>query len=276
MRLRLSVVSVALSVIGVIMLAATPTVAAKPGKPHVTVAPQPGDSADFGQVVIGDTKTQTFIVTSDGTRKTPHLVVRLHDSSAFEITADECRKEKLPQGESCLVTVTYAPTTAQDDASSLVVTSRNKKIRASISLTGTGISFTPLAQLTLTPTTHDFGKTSGTFTFTAMNTGNVPLTVWSGMTTSSPFMGAVVQFSHADFSACIIAHDEAGTPLAVGASCTIDATFTQAPPTGSPECFDNGVSALFDWEYYAAGSPAIAGLVEGTATATGVICNPAP
>ena len=110
----------ALAVVGVwAMLPAVAEAAA--AKPHLSFAPQAGDSADYGQVFVGDdSKSQTFILTNDGGRATSRLTVSLNGSSAFSKTADTCSGRGLKPSVSCSVTVKYAPVAAGHDSTSVL------------------------------------------------------------------------------------------------------------------------------------------------------------
>jgi hypothetical protein len=104
----------------------------------------------------------------------------------------------------------------------------------------------PVFELTWSPITHAFGTTAGTQTFTLTNTGNQP--VWlEGFSSTAPDT-SILSFNLQQLGFCDAAHDTSypeATPLGVGESCTVDATFT-----GVEECGTGTYSAGASFSYF--------------------------
>jgi hypothetical protein len=262
MRGRVGVWLGVLSVVGMVMLVVVPIAGAARAKPHIAFVAQSGDSADYGEVVVGDSKSQTFILTNDGGRATSRLTASLSDSSTFTKTADTCSGKGLKPGVSCTVTVEYAPTVAQKDASSILAVNLNGNVRASIDLSGTGVN--PLYELTWSPTSHDFGTTGGTFSFTLTNTGNQPVAA-QGLQSSSggTSRGSGLGFDEDQFHACL-----PGFAMAVGASCTVDATFAPAACDVFPS-----LAASVTVDYFTDAAHTTTARAQATATGTLTPCG---
>jgi hypothetical protein len=66
----------------------------------------------FGDVTLGLTAFQTFVVTDAGTRQTGvlHDSISGPEAAEYAIAADTCDGHRLRGGESCAVTVVFIPT----------------------------------------------------------------------------------------------------------------------------------------------------------------------
>jgi hypothetical protein len=97
------------------------------------------DVYDFGTITAWETPSQTFTLTDTGRRSSGTLSVELTGSSAFTITADACTGSALGGGQSCDVSVRYAPTTpGQSDEATLTATGEHG-VSASLTLTGAAV-----------------------------------------------------------------------------------------------------------------------------------------
>jgi hypothetical protein len=139
--------------------------------PQLAVAPM---SQSYGSIVLNTNSIDaTFTVSNGGGGTTPALAVALMGANAnqFVIASDACTGNTLAGGGSCVVTVHFKPTTVGTKMASLQITAG--LLTTSSALDGTGIAN---AQLTLTPTTQDFGSVvqganSTDVQFTLTNTG---------------------------------------------------------------------------------------------------------
>jgi hypothetical protein len=120
----------------------------------------------------------------------------------------------LTAGQNCIFRVMFAPTATGSHAGTLSVTTTPGGT-STVTLTGTGIA--PV--LTLSPTSLTFNSPlnvkSAAQTVTVSNTGTAPLTIVS--------FNGLGSGQFAQTNNCPIG---AATPLAVGASCTVNVTFT--------------------------------------------------
>ena len=260
---RLAVVTV-LAVVGVWLM--VPGVAAAAlAKPHISFAPQAGDSANYGGVFVGDdSKSQTFILTNDGGRATSRLTVSLNGSSAYTKTADTCSGKGLKPGLSCSVTVKFAPTTPGTATTSLVAVNLNGNVRASIGLAGQGVPGVYVLQWS--PPVYDFGPTSTGVLFRAINLGNRPIWFTSGGQIPSPDPFLIV--NQGQYQQCLIAHQDGvpgATALAVGASCDIIVQHV-APPCPIPSF------VTWSYRYFTDGARTTTAIAQATALGSGLPC----
>src|SRR5216683_1036733 len=119
-------------------------------------------------------------------------------------------------GANCTIGVTFTPTASGTRTGTLSITDNASGSPQTVSLTGTGTAPTTTASLSVTSLTfasQTVGTTSAAQTVTLTNTGSATLTI-----TSISASG-----DYAETDTC-------GTSVAVGANCTISATFT---PTAS-------------------------------------------
>jgi hypothetical protein len=123
---------VAAGAVVVLVLGSAVGAAAKPGPPVLAFSPAP---FDYGQVAAGQAALHTFTLANTGGRGTGRLRVRLAGAAAFTITGDSCRR--LRPGNTCTVTVQFAPTSTGTVTATLIAASKHKKrARTTDALTG--------------------------------------------------------------------------------------------------------------------------------------------
>jgi HYDIN/CFA65/VesB-like, Ig-like domain/Bacterial lectin/Abnormal spindle-like microcephaly-assoc'd, ASPM-SPD-2-Hydin/PQQ-like domain len=145
------------------------------------IGTQPGLAASPSSLSFGDrptTTTATLNVQVTNTGTGPETISGSTVPSApFTATGLPAGGTVVPSGGSFMVSVSYAPTTAGSDSSSLTVTSTSGTL--TIPVTGTAV--TGQGHLTFSPPMLDFGNVavgrSGTASFDITNTGNVPVTI---------------------------------------------------------------------------------------------------
>jgi FtsP/CotA-like multicopper oxidase with cupredoxin domain len=121
----------------------------------------------------------------------------------------------LASGGSCRVTLRFVPTAVGTRTATVAIRTNDPGTpTANVNLTGTGIQ----AAVSLTPTSHNFGavtarSTSAPFAFTLTNSGTAPLTI------NRVSLGGADPNRFNQTNNC-------GNSLAIGASCTINVTFT--------------------------------------------------
>jgi hypothetical protein len=148
----------------------------------------------------------------------------------------------LGSGASCRVTLRFIPTTTGVLTATLAISTNDPGTPiANVALTGTGIQ----AAVSLTPTSHDFGavtakSTSAPFAFTLTNSGTAALSI------NNISIGGANGNRFNQTNNC-------GNTLAIGASCTINVTFT-------PQKAGTAYSATLQISDNAPGSPQAATL----------------
>ncbi|HET9168584.1 MAG TPA: choice-of-anchor D domain-containing protein [Actinospica sp.] len=152
---------------------------------------QPGLAAqpstlDWGTRAVGSTETLAVGVTNTGSTTETFSAVT-GPGTAFTASGLPNVGDTLAPGVSDTITATYAPTAAETDSSSIVLTSDQGSV--TIPLTATAIVADP--QVTISPTSFAFGNvpvgSSATQSFTVSNTGNVNLTVTKAAPPTAPF-----------------------------------------------------------------------------------------
>lgn len=180
-------------------------------------------SHDFGPVVAGTTSLPaTFQVQNLGSASTGTIEASLSGAHPGQFTilttATGCQGKTLAGGETCAIEVVFEPTGSGDRTATLDV-SASPGGAVSASLAGRGVS---PAQLSINPTSHDFGDVAVnqlvSFTFTVTNVGGVSTGVVDVTSPAQPFSVPAGQ----DFCS--------GSTLAPNASCGFDVVFapTQA------------------------------------------------
>jgi len=131
--------------IGGLALAAKPSGGGGGGgkaKPAITASPT---SLAFGEVNVGSAKALSLTVISSGTA---NLTISGISStgSAFAIESDGCSGITLAQSATCLIAVTFAPTTSDPFTGNIAIASNaSNAATLNVSLSGTGKSTTPAA-----------------------------------------------------------------------------------------------------------------------------------
>jgi hypothetical protein len=196
---------------GALVLAITPGLAeAKSSGPRLALAPQTSGTYDYGIVNVGNHADQVFTMTNAGDAASAALAVALSGSSTFSKIGDTCSAVSLGPGKKCTVVVRYTPTDGGANTATLTATSSKPAATASIKLSGTG----GVVDVEISPSTHDFGSTSGSQTFTATNAGNTASGTYTFSGPTDP------HFNIAGTNTC------AGSPLQAGASCSYTVDFT--------------------------------------------------
>ena len=176
------------------------------GSATLTASPS---SLSFGNQTTGTTSAaQTVTVANTGS--VAAAISSVTASSGYHET-NTCGSS-LAAGASCTAQVTFSPTVAGSDPGSLTVASNATNSTLTVALSGTGTTAATPA-LSASPSSLTFGNqavgsTSAAQNVTVTDSGTSAATI-SGITVSGPF---------AETSTC-------GSSLAVGASCTISATF---------------------------------------------------
>jgi hypothetical protein len=177
----------------------------------------PGNQA-FGNVVVGATSATaaTFTVTNTGGTTTGTLNTTMTGSDAgdFEVETDTCDGATLAGSATCMITVSFSPTSAGAKTASLQVAGTPGGTTSS-ALTGNALEN---ARLVINPTILDFGtvvsmQSSGNQTFTVTNAGGVA----SG--------GVTPALTGADAGQFFIASGNCSAPLNPGASCNVIVQF---------------------------------------------------
>ena len=186
-------------------------------QPGVSLTPA---TYDFGSVMVGQTSPYGFILTNTGNAPLTISSVSLGGVNPAQFRQSNNCGTTVNIGQSCTITVTFAPTTVFATMSAtLNVTDNASPTVQTVSLKGAGVQPT----VSLTPATHDFGNVvvgqTSQYGFTLTNTGTAPLTI-SGLS----FTGTnATQFKQTN---------NCGTTVNIGLSCTITVTF--APTRSGP------------------------------------------
>lgn len=169
-------------------------------------------TVNFPSTVLGSTATQNVVLTNSGNQPLNSVVASLSGGAGtgFSIDGLQCGPTLAP-GASCTIAVAFAPTAGGTTTNTLNVVSANGTPK-SVSLTGTGVKgFASVSPGILTYQPQQIGSTSAVQSVTVRNTGTSPLTL-SGLSVIS---------DGSDF-----AQSNNCATLAVGASCTVNVTFT--------------------------------------------------
>jgi FtsP/CotA-like multicopper oxidase with cupredoxin domain len=178
----------------------------------------------FPNQTVGTSSTSwTITIGNSGPAALTINSIVLSDANPADFTLNNQCGAAINSGRSCTVRVRFAPTAIGVRTASLVVsTSDLGTPQASVALTGTGTA----PALSATPTTLTFSSALNTASapqvVTVSNLGTSPLTITS-INLGGTNTGQFTQTNNCRF----------GTPIAAGASCTVNVTFrpTSANPT---------------------------------------------
>jgi hypothetical protein len=122
--------------VATIVVAVATALAASP--PYYLVSPQ---YKAFGDIAVGSTASQTFTVTNAGGRQTGILQESISGTGAAEyaLTSDSCYDRRLRPGESCVLSVVFAPTAVGTAYAQVNITSDNPPGGAFPQLSGSGV-----------------------------------------------------------------------------------------------------------------------------------------
>jgi hypothetical protein len=197
-----------------------------------TPSPNIGLSAglNFGNQNDGTTSApQTITVSNTGNENltVTSVVITGPNSNDFGET-NTCTTASVAPQSTCTITVTFTPSITGNETAGVSITDNAPASPQSVSLTGFGVGSGPAVQLSATSLTFPLtlvGTASKPQTVTLTNAGNATLTI-TQIAASSGFT---------ETNTC-------GTSVAVGASCTISATFRPSAPnvaTGTVTITDN-------------------------------------
>ena len=96
---------------------------------------------DYGSVSPGQTATQAFTLANSGQAATGPLTVTVPGSAAFTATSDACTGSSLAPGQTCQVTVGFAPASTGGVTATLTAASQAPAATATDALAGTGVTF---------------------------------------------------------------------------------------------------------------------------------------
>jgi hypothetical protein len=195
------------------------------------------------QVVGANSASQTVTLTNTGPAVLAITSIVVGGANAADFTrTTTCPIGNLGAGASCRTTLTFRPTATGVRTATLTTTTNDLGMPIStVNMTGTGIQ----AAVSLTPASHDFAavtakSNSAPFVFTLTNSGTASLTI------NNINIGGADANRFSRTTTC-------GGTLAVGASCTINVTF-------SPQRAGAAYSASLQVSDNAPGSPQTATL----------------
>jgi hypothetical protein len=184
----------------------------------LSVAAQAGSSGDFGEVLVGQSSTQRFVVANSSAQ--PSGPLELHSYGDFALlppaAADDCESgvSSLVDGQSCNITVTLTPRKRGQYDGTLTVSSA---LAGAAHLSLTGLASIP-ARLELRQTEFDFGRVpTETLTQQSVTVRNV------GDRLLSP-VDASVEASSGDASAFVL-DNGCSEAISAGSSCAIGVSF---------------------------------------------------
>ncbi|MGA8150390.1 MAG: choice-of-anchor D domain-containing protein [Terriglobales bacterium] len=176
--------------------------------PVVTLSPT---SLKFPNVMVNSSKKKTVTVTNSGAAALNVSVVTVTGTvpSNFSQT-NNCVGVSVAVNGTCTITVTFAPTTLEDQTGTLTLTDNAADSPQTVPITGSGaeaaVDISPDA---LVFASQGVGTTSAAQTLTVENYGNATLNI-SGVSITGPFL---------------ISNNTCGTTLGAGLSCTISIQF---------------------------------------------------
>jgi hypothetical protein len=196
----------------------------------LTIGLNPASIAFSPQIVETTSPAIGVVVQNTGTANLTISSVAIIglDPSDFEVKPGNCANATLLPNSTCSISIVFRPTATGSRSAAVAFTANTSASAPSVSLTGTGMSLNPVANISptsLTYTNQSLGTTSPPQTVTLANTGTDPLSV-SDISTSAYF----AQTNNCDAT------------VATGAACTINVTFsptTAGPLTGALTITDN-------------------------------------
>jgi hypothetical protein len=166
----------------------------------------------FGNQLVGtNSASQTVTISNGGITTITGITISWSANFSDSTTCGT----SLAPGRSCRINVRFVPSSTGVLTGTLTITDSDPTSPQSVKLTGTGVQ--PAASLT--PASHTFGPilrrtTSAPFGFTLSNTGTAPMTI-NNVSIGGTNPG---QFA--------ISSNTCGGSLAIGATCTINVTFS--------------------------------------------------
>jgi hypothetical protein len=206
-----------------------------------SLAPSPAN-VSFGQVAVGTKSTKPVVLTNTVSWKTTLYAFQM-TGSEFSVSGATLPVTLNP-GQSLTVNLTFAPQTSGASAGELFVTGPN----VTVPLSGTGATTTAAGQLSITPTSVNFGDMN------VGSTGTQPITMSAS--------GASVTVSADSSNASQFALQGATLPvtIAAGKSLSYNVAFK---PTAS-----GAVSGSLSFTSNASNSPKLSVPLSGTGTTT--------
>ena len=211
------------------------------GATSESLAPSPAN-VSFGQVAVGTKSTKPVVLTNTVSWKTTLYAFQM-TGSEFSVSGATLPVTLNP-GQSLTVNLTFAPQTSGASAGELFVTGPN----VTVPLSGTGATTTAAGQLSITPTSVNFGDMN------VGSTGTQPITMSAS--------GASVTVSADSSNASQFALQGATLPvtIAAGKSLSYNVAFK---PTAS-----GAVSGSLSFTSNASNSPKLSVPLSGTGTTT--------
>jgi N-acetylneuraminic acid mutarotase len=169
-------------------------------------------SLAFSSTLNVATAAQTVTLTNAGSALLTINAIRLGGANPLQFSFTRTCGASLAAGATCTVSVTFRPTSAGSKSASLSVNVAAPATSQIVALAGAVLA----PALAVSPTALSFGtqplRTTTTRVVTVSNTGAAPMTV-NGVSLSGQNPGQFAQTS-----TCV-------SPLAAGASCTVNVTF---------------------------------------------------
>ncbi|HEB74979.1 MAG TPA: choice-of-anchor D domain-containing protein [Nitrospirae bacterium] len=157
-------------------------------EPNISVTPT---TLAFGNVVVGTTSApQTVTISNTGTADLTVTNVVLTGDTDFDVASTTCTVPVLAPGASCSADVVFTPSSLGGKTALVTIYSDDPDTPSlEVTLTGTGVAAEP--DITVTPTSVDFGSVtvgdSDSRTVTVKNDGTADLVITSVSTPADPF-----------------------------------------------------------------------------------------
>jgi uncharacterized repeat protein (TIGR01451 family) len=126
---------------------------------------------DFGQQVVGSTSpARSITVTNSGPANV--TVSGASAGGGFAADASSCTAQPLPAGQSCVISLTFTPTTTGPQSGTLTITSDAASSPDTVALTGTGVAPSADLSVSIGATPNPVHKNKNlTYTVTVYNAG---------------------------------------------------------------------------------------------------------